>query len=105
MKDDKHPSSSNISAGGWLPIKLADKSITNVQYFHEIGLKLSTSDRYWVRDGDDRVFEASWSVSDHGRQSYWWDWESESPVDPVEFMPHPLDRRYFAPRASDGQND
>ncbi len=48
----------------------------------------------WVRDEDGRVFEAVWS---EGTASYWWDLDGESPVDPVEFMPHPLDVRYQMP--------
>ncbi len=85
----------------WLPIELADKTITQVQDFSEVGLTLRNSDRYWVRDEDGRIYEASWSVSNHGRQNYWWDWEGESPVDPVEFMPHPLDTRFAARKAGD----
>lgn len=73
----------------WLPIEKADREITHQQTFPEIGLTLQNSDRYWVRDADGRVFEASWTEDGKGRD-YWWDWEGESPVDPVEFMPHPL---------------
>ncbi len=72
----------------WLPIAHADKTITEVQDFSEVGITLRTSDRYWVRDEDGRVFEACWSEGDD--HSYWWDFEGESPVDPVEYMPHPL---------------
>lgn len=76
----------------WLPIECADKTITQVQDFSEVGITLRNSDRYWVRDEDGRVFEASWT---EGARNYWWDWEGESPVEPVEFMPHPLDPRWI----------
>lgn len=75
----------------WLPIAQADKSITEVQDFPSIELTLRNSERYWVRDADGRVFEASWT---EGERNYWWDWEGESPVDPIQFMPHPLDPRW-----------
>lgn len=85
----------------WLPIAHADKTITEVQDFSEVGIMLRTSDRYWVRDEDGRIYEACWSEGeDH---SYWWDFEGESPVDPVEFMPHPLDPKYAT--ASEGSTD
>lgn len=77
----------------WLPIALADKAITNVEDFSEVGITLRTSDRYWVRDDDGRIYEAAWSEGD---RNYWWDFAGESPVDPVEFMPHPLDPRWTA---------
>lgn len=77
----------------WLPIDCADKTITDVQDFSEVGITLRNSDRYWVRDEDGRVYEASWTDDKAG---YWWDWEGESQVDPVEFMPHPLDPRFRA---------
>ncbi|MGG7519648.1 hypothetical protein ACQ3G6_17370 [Allorhizobium undicola] len=76
-------------AGKWLPIELADKTITHVQGFPEVGITIKTSDRYWVRDADGRIYEAAWSEGEFGRD-FWWDFEAESPVDPVEFMPHPL---------------
>ena len=79
--------------GTWLPIERADKTITDVQSFPEVGMTISMSDRYWVRDDDGRVYEAAWSEGEEGR-SYWWDFEGESPVDPVQFMPHPLDPRF-----------
>lgn len=82
--------------GRWLPIAQADRTITNVQDFPAAGLTLRNSDRYWVRDEDGRTYEASWSEGKNGRD-YWWDWEGESPVDPVEFMPHPLDPRFASP--------
>lgn len=75
----------------WLPITVADKTITNVEDFSEVGITLRTSDRYWVRDEDGRVYEAAWSEGD---RDYWWDFAGESPVDPIEFMPHPLDPRF-----------
>ncbi|KNY16927.1 hypothetical protein AKG11_11430 [Shinella sp. SUS2] len=67
------------AAAFWLPIEFADKTITQVQHFSEVGLTLRNSDRYWVRDEDGRVYEASWTDDKVG---YWWDWEGESPVDP-----------------------
>lgn len=88
--------------GRWLPIDQADKTITDVQEFPKVGMTIKTSDRYWVRDDDGRVYEAAWSEGRYGRD-YWWDFEGESPVDPVEFMPHPLDPRWSAtaPEASE----
>lgn len=79
--------------GRWLPIAQADKTINHVTEFTQIGLTLKNSDTFWVRDEDGRVYEAAWSEGNNGRD-YWWDWEAESPVDPVEFMPHPLDPRW-----------
>jgi hypothetical protein len=74
----------------WRPISEADKSITFEQTF-DLGegekMTIRNSDRYWVRDADGRVYEAAWT--DH-KAGYWWDLEGESPVDPVEYMPHPL---------------
>ncbi|CUX23649.1 hypothetical protein AGR6A_Cc150138 [Agrobacterium sp. NCPPB 925] len=52
---------------------------------------LRLSERYWVRDEDGRIYEAVWTDDKNG---YWWDLEGESPVDPVEFMPHPQDKRF-----------
>lgn len=89
------PSPAELSVGAWLPIERADKEITNVEDFSEVGVTIRTSDRYWVRDDDGRVYEAAWSEGENGR-NYWWDFEGESPVDPVEFMPHPLDPRFAA---------
>lgn len=73
----------------WHPIAEADKSIVHQQHFPAVNMTLRNSERYWVRDADGRVYEASWSEGNNGRD-FWWDWEGESPVDPVEFMPHPL---------------
>lgn len=87
------------AAAFWLPIEFADKTITQVQDFSEVGITLRNSDRYWVRDEDGRVYEASWTDDKVG---YWWDWEGESPVDPVEFMPHPLDPRWSDAIATGG---
>ena len=74
----------------WRPISEADKSITFEQTC-DLGdgksMTIRNSDYYWVRDADGRVYEATWS--DH-KNGYWWDLEGESPVDPVEYMPHPL---------------
>ncbi|WP_247875319.1 dATP/dGTP pyrophosphohydrolase domain-containing protein [Ochrobactrum sp. Marseille-Q0166] len=76
----------------WRPISEADKSITFNQDF-DLGdgekMTVRSSDDYWVRDDDGRVYQATWT--DH-KGGYWWDIEGESPVDPVEFMPHPLSR-------------
>ena len=82
-------------AARWLPIAQADKTINHVTEFTQIGLTLKNSDTFWVRDEDGRVYQAAWSEGNNGRD-YWWDWEGESPVDPVEFMPHPLDPRWSA---------
>jgi hypothetical protein len=87
-------------SGRWLPIEQADKTITNVEDFSEVGIILRTSDRYWVRDEDGRVYEAAWSEGNNGERDYWWDFEGESPADPVEFMPHPLDPRFAATEGS-----
>lgn len=74
----------------WRPISEADKAITFEDTF-DLGegktMTIRNSDKYWVRDADGRIFEATWS--DH-KDGYWWDIEGESPVDPVEYMPHPL---------------
>lgn len=76
--------------GFWRPISEADKSIKFNQDF-DLGdgekMTIRNSDDYWVRDADGRVYRATWS--DH-KGGYWWDIEGESPVDPVEYMPHPL---------------
>lgn len=90
-----------LLVGTWLPIERADKTITDVQSFPEVGMTISMSDRYWVRDEDGRVYEAAWSEGNHGDRDYWWDFEGESPVDPVEFMPHPLDPRFASAEGSD----
>lgn len=75
----------------WRPIAEADKDIA---YIHDLGeLRIGGSYPIWVRDEDGRVYEALWS--DDGKRAYWWDIEGESPVDPVEFMPHPLDPRWI----------
>lgn len=42
----------------WLPTVHADRSITDVQDFSEVGITLRMSDRYWVRDEDGRIYEA-----------------------------------------------
>lgn len=79
----------------WLPIDKADRSIATVQAFPDVSITLRNSYPVWVRDDDGRVYEAVWS---EGTANYWWDLEGESPVDPVEFMPHPLDPRFAAPK-------
>lgn len=81
--------------GNWLPISQADRTIVHQQHFPSVGLTIRNSDRYWVRDEDGRVYEASWTEGENGR-NYWWDWDNESPVDPVEFCPHPCDPRFPA---------
>ncbi len=87
------PAPSQHVLARWLPIAQADKTINHVTEFTQIGLTLKNSDTFWVRDEDGRVYQAAWSEGNNGRD-YWWDWEAESPVDPVEFMPHPLDPRW-----------
>ena len=78
----------------WLPISQADITITDVRTFSAIGVTIRNSDTYWVRDDDGRVYEACWT--DH-RSGYWWDLAAESPVNPVEFMPHPFEKRFSQP--------
>lgn len=90
--------------GRWLPIALADKSIVHQQHYAPVNITIRNSDTYWVRDEDGRVYEAAWSEGENGRD-YWWDWEAESPVDPVEFMPHPLDPRWSALATTEGSTD
>lgn len=90
-----------MTTSPWRPIAEADLAITQVQDFSEAGITLRNSDRYWVRDEDGRIYEASWSDDKAG---YWWDWEGESPVDPVEFMPHPLDPRWTATKSKDADH-
>lgn len=97
-RERQTPSPSPKLVGRWLPIAQADKTIVHQQHFSSINLTIRNSDRYWVRDADGRTYEASWSEGQSGR-NYWWDWDNESPVDPVEFMPHPLD-----PRHAEGKN-
>lgn len=87
------PNLDTVVVAAWLPIAQADLTITDVQEFSEVGMTIKMSDRYWVRDEDGRVYEAAWSEGNYGRD-FWWDFEGESPVDPVEFMPHPLDPRF-----------
>lgn len=102
---DKNPPPSTHVDGLWLPIEQADRTITNVEDFSEVGVILRTSDRYWVRDEDGRVYEAAWSEGNNGERDYWWDFEGESPVDPVEFMAHPLDPRWSALATTEGSTD
>jgi hypothetical protein len=73
----------------WLPIEKADKSIDFIIRIPGRINPINNSTEYWVRDDDGRVYRALWS--DNGEWAYWWDIEAESPVDPIEFMPHPLD--------------
>ncbi|MBB3521104.1 hypothetical protein [Rhizobium sp. BK456] len=76
----------------WRPISEADKSVDRV---YELGeLRIANSEEYWVRDEDGRIYQATWA--DDGKRAYWWDLEGESPVDPVEFMPHPLDPSFHS---------
>lgn len=82
--------------GTWRPITEADKGIA---YIHDLGeLRIGNSYPIWARDADGRVFECLWA--DDGKKAYWWDIEGESPVDPIEFMPHPL-----AASATEGSAD
>ena len=70
----------------WRPISEADNGIA---YINALGpMRIGNSYPIWARDSDGRIFECLWA--DNGSRSYWWDIEGESPVDPVEFMPHPL---------------
>lgn len=78
----------------WLPIELADKSIDRIYDLPGMARPIGNSEEYWCRDADGRVFLAAWA--DDKKRAYWWDLDGESPVDPVEFMPHPLDRRWVA---------
>lgn len=100
---DDVASAPETARGRWLSISLADKTITDVTQFPVAEMVIKMSDRYWVRDEDGRVYEAAWSEGNKGDRDYWWDFEGESPVDPVEFMPHPLDPRFSA--ASEGSTD
>lgn len=89
--------------GTWRPIAEADRTITEVEEFPEADLTLRMSDRYWVRDDDGRIYEAAWSEGNNGGRDFWWDFEGESPVDPVEFMPHPLDQRFATATEGSGE--
>ena len=75
----------------WRPIAEADNSIATVQTFGEV--TLINSYPVWVRDDDGRAYEAVWTEDRENGKAYWWDLEGESPVDPVEFYPHPLASR------------
>lgn len=70
----------------WRPISEADKTIVDMQEFSDVGIVLRNSAHILARDADGREFEAAWT--DH-KGGYWWDFDSESPVDPVEFKPFP----------------
>lgn len=70
----------------WRPISEADSGIAYI--VEAAGIRIGNSYPIWARDSDGRVFECLWA--DDGKRAYWWDIEGESPVDPVEFMPHPL---------------
>lgn len=88
--DQTNAAQEEVLAQFWRPISEADKSITFEQTFDTgdgKSMTIRNSDHHWVRDADGRVYEATWS--DH-KGGYWWDLEGESPVDPVEYMPHPL---------------
>lgn len=76
----------------WLPIERADKSTDRIYDYPGMPRPIGNSEEYWCRAADGRVFLATWA--DDGKRAYWWDLEGESPVDPIEFMPHPLDPRY-----------
>ena len=86
-----------IVSGAWRPISEADKGIDQVITVGD--MQIGNSLPIWARDSDGRVFECLWA--DDGKRAYWWDSEAESPVDPVEFMPHPLDPRFSTTEASD----
>ncbi|MGN6147069.1 Lar family restriction alleviation protein [Rhizobium sp.] len=93
-------------ADTWLPIDRADKSIDRILDFPGMPRPIGNSEEYWVRDADGRIYQATWA--DDGKRAYWWDLEGESPVDPVEFMPHPLDKRFSPPpsvSSSDGRGE
>ena len=81
----------NALAQFWRPITEADKTITYEDTFN-LGdgktMTIRNSDHFWVRDLYGQIFEATWV--DH-RDGYWWDIEGESPADPIEYMPHPLE--------------
>lgn len=81
----------------WLPIELADKSADRIYDLPGMPGPIANSEEYWCRDADGRVFQATWA--DDGKRAYWWDLDGESPVDPVEFMPHPLDHRFTPSKA------
>ncbi len=89
-QDQSAAAQEEVLAQFWRPISEADKSITFEQTFYTgdgKSMTIRNSDHYWVRDADGRVYEATWP--DH-KGGYWWDLEGESPVDPSEYMPHPL---------------
>lgn len=98
-KHEAQPKQEAISVpDGWRPIAEADKDIAYIHVLDAADMRIGGSYPIWARDADGRVYEALWS--DDGKRAYWWDIEGESPVDPVEFMPHPLDPRYAAPTPS-----
>lgn len=72
----------------WRPISEADKTIVDVQDFPDVGIVLRNSAHILARDEDGREFEAAWT--DH-KGGYWWDFDSESPADPVEFKALPTE--------------
>lgn len=80
---------------GWFPIERADMSVDRIYDLPGMLRPIANSEEYWCRDSDGRVFLATWA--DDGKRAYWWDLEGEIPVDPVEFMPHPLDPRFRSP--------
>jgi len=82
----------------WLPIERADKSVDRIYDLPGMPRPISNSEEYWCRDADGRVFLATWA--DDGKRAYWWDLDGESPVDPIEFMPHPLDTRFTTTEGS-----
>ncbi|MBP2560809.1 hypothetical protein J2857_003578 [Neorhizobium galegae] len=102
MSKTASPSPQPNVVGHWHPIAQVDKSIDRVIDLPDLGLKITNSESYWMRDADGRTYRATWA--DDGKRAYWWDFDNESPVDPVEFMPHPLDPR-FATTATEGGAD
>ncbi|WP_210213525.1 hypothetical protein [Sinorhizobium meliloti] len=98
----KVAASENHTVGRWIPVEQADKSVDRVIDLPDLGMRITNSENYWMRDDEGRTFHATWA--DDGKRAYWWDFDSESPVDPVEFMPHPLDPRWAA-LASEGSDN
>lgn len=90
------PPASGAVEAIWRPISEADNSIATVEKYGDVTLRNSYP--IWVRDEDGRTYEALWT--DH-RGGYWWDIESESPVDPVEYSPHPLAMAWPAVRTDE----
>lgn len=97
------PPQTHVAVGRWLPIEQADKSVDRIYNFPGMPRPIGNSEEYWCRDADGRVYLATWA--DDGERAYWWDLDGESPVDPVEFMAHPLDPRWSALATTEGSTD